>query len=91
MKRMSVAEAKAHFSACVELAESGRPVVITRHRKPVVAVVSLGDFSHLCGIRAAGPEEGLAGLAGGWKHSDELVRIVRRLRRSPSRSVPDLD
>lgn len=34
---------------------------------------------------------GLAALAGGWEGSEELVDTVLALRRSPGRTVPDLD
>lgn len=37
--RASVAEAKARFSEMIEAARSGKPVIVTRHGKPVVAVV----------------------------------------------------
>ena len=39
-KVLSIVEAKSQFSDCVRTAEGGSPVVITRHGKPVVAVVS---------------------------------------------------
>ena len=91
MKKMSVAEAKAHFSDCIERAERGDPVVITRHGKSVAAVISVGDLKHVRKVQTAGPEEGLAGLAGGWKNSDELVAILQRVKRTRPRFVPDFD
>ena len=39
MKRMSVAEAKAHFSELVAEARRGKKTVILRHGKPAAAVV----------------------------------------------------
>jgi prevent-host-death family protein len=39
MKRMSVAEAKAHFSELVADARRGKKTVILRHGKPAAAVV----------------------------------------------------
>jgi prevent-host-death family protein len=39
MKKMSVAEAKAHFSELIEDARRGRKTVILRHGKPAAAVV----------------------------------------------------
>jgi prevent-host-death family protein len=39
MKRMSVAEAKAHFSELVADARRGRKTVILRHGRPAAAVV----------------------------------------------------
>jgi prevent-host-death family protein len=39
MKKMSVAEAKAHFSEVVADARRGKKVVILRHGRPAAAVV----------------------------------------------------
>ena len=39
----SVREAKAHFSAAIATAESGEPVVVTRHGKPVAKIVPFDD------------------------------------------------
>jgi prevent-host-death family protein len=39
MKRASVAEAKAHFSALIKKAESGEEVVVTRSGVPVARIV----------------------------------------------------
>lgn len=90
-KRVSVAEAKAHFADCVRKAETGDPVLITRHGKPVVALVPANDLETLRRLRAAGPEGGLASLAGGWKGSEDLVEILGGLRRTGPRSSPRLD
>ncbi len=88
---MSVAEAKARFSECVEHAEDGDPVVITRHGKSVAAMISVEDLKHVQKIRTAGAEQGLANIAGGWKNSDELVKILENSKRSKQRFVPELD
>jgi prevent-host-death family protein len=80
---MSVAQAKATFAACVRWAESGEAVIISRHGKPVAAMVRAEDLERLERLRSAGPESGLASLAGGWKNSDELIELVRKARRSP--------
>lgn len=82
LRMMSVAQAKATFAACVRWAESGEAVVISRHGKPVAALVRAEDLDRLERLRAAGPEGGLASLAGGWKNADELVELVRRSRRT---------
>ena len=86
----SVADAKAHFADCLREAERGEPVVITRHGKRVAALVPASELKQLALLRAAGPEAGLAGLAGGWKGSDELVDVISRGRRSRPRRVPKL-
>ena len=44
MKRVSVAEAKAHFSELVAEARRGKKIVILRHGKPAAAVVPVGDI-----------------------------------------------
>ena len=89
-KRFTVAEAKARFAECLRDAEEGRSVLITRHGKEVAAVVSLVDFEQVERLRAAGPEGGLAGLAGGWKGSEALVDDLVRFRRTSGRRAPKL-
>ena len=74
--RMSLAEAKTNLSTCVRKAETGIPVIITRHGKPVAALVRAEDLAHLERLRKSGPEGGLASLAGGWEGSEELVEIL---------------
>ena len=81
-RTLSVAQAKATFAACVRWAEDGEPIIISRHGKPVAALVQATDVEHLARLRAAGPEGGLASVAGGWKGSDRLARLVRRGGRS---------
>ncbi len=75
-KYVSLAEAKATFSECIREVEKGKPVRITRHGKPVAALVSPEDLDHLERLRKAGPDGGLASIAGGWDGSDELVSIL---------------
>lgn len=89
-KRLAVAEAKARFAECLRDAEEGRSVLISRHGKPVAAMVSVSDFEQIGRLRAAGPEAGLASLAGGWKGSDDLVESVLHVRRTAGRRVPKL-
>ncbi len=83
----SVAEAKAHFSDCLRSAEQGDSVVITRHGKPVAAIVRAADLERLERLRAAGPQGGLASLAGGWDRSEEVVEFLEKQRRSPARGL----
>ncbi len=84
---LSVADAKAHFADCLRAVERGRAVVITRHGKRVAALVPADDLAHLERLRAAGPEAGLAGIAGGWAGSDKLVEAVARVRRTAPRTL----
>ena len=90
-RSISVAEMKAHFADWVRTAEAGDSVMITRHGKPVVALVPAAELEQLTRLKAAGPERGLAGLAGGWEGSEELVEHLSELRRSGPRATPDLD
>lgn len=85
-RRLSLAEVKATFSARVREAEHGEPLVITRHGTPVAALVGADDYAELRRLRAAGPEAGLASVAGGWEGSEELVARILERRRSRGRS-----
>ena len=84
-RTLSAAQAKAEFAECVRRAEAGEAIVITRHGKAVAALVAATSLKDLDRLRAAGPEAGLAGLAGGWKGSHELVKTVLQTRRSRAR------
>ncbi len=90
-KEVTVAEAKKQLSSWVRNAEYGETVVITRRGKPVAALVSTEDLGQLERLRAAGPNAGLAGLAGGWDNSDEFVRNTLRHTRTRGRGVPDFE
>ena len=90
-KNVSVAEIKAHFADWVRAAEAGESVVITRHGKPVVALVPADEMEQLRRLKAAGPEKGLISVAGGWEGSDELAERVAEARRSGPRDFSGLD
>ena len=85
---VSAAKAKAEFADCMRRAESGHPVVITRHGKAVVALVRADQMEQLERLRAAGPAAGMVGLAKGWRGSLELVDLLARSRRSKPRRGP---
>jgi prevent-host-death family protein len=87
---MSAAKAKAEFAECMRKAEAGDAVVITRHGKAVVALVRADHLQQLERLRSAGPAAGLAGLAGGWRGSEELVRILDGSPRTKARRAPRL-
>lgn len=87
----AVAEIKARFSEFVREAERGEPVVITRNGKPVAALVGTDELERLQRLRAAGPEAGLASVAGGWEGSDELVTLLADSRRTKPRKRSNLD
>ena len=88
---ISVAEAKATFSECIRKVEAGNTVLITRHGKPVAALVSPGDLEHLERLRKAGPESGLASIVGGWENSEELASILDASPRQGQRNTPNLE
>ena len=90
-KSLSVAEAKANFSACIRKVETGESVLITRHGKTVAALVPADELERLERLRKAGPETGLISIAGGWEGSEELADILDKSIRRGQRSVPKLD
>ncbi len=90
-KNVSVAKAKAALSECIRQVEAGAPIVITRHGRPVAALVRPNDLEHLERLRKAGPESGLASIAGGWPDSGELVKNLEESPRRGRRDVPDMD
>jgi prevent-host-death family protein len=87
---ISVAEAKTAFSECIRQVEKGVALIITKHGKPVAALVPPDEVEQLERLRKAGPEKGLASIAGGWKGSDELAEIMEGSSRHGQRNVPDL-
>ena len=90
-KSVSVAKAKAALSECIRQVEAGSSVLITRHGRPVAALVRPSELEHLERLRKAGPESGLASIAGGWPESGELVRNLEESPRRGRRHVPDMD
>jgi prevent-host-death family protein len=85
---VSVAEARDRLSAHVRSAEHGTPVVITRRGRAVAAIVGVEAYARLELLRVAGPQAGLAGLAGGWEDSEDLVRELDDRRRGQPRPSP---
>ena len=75
-REISLAEAKATLSECIRDVEKGLSVLIKRHGKPVAALVRPDDLDNLERLKRAGPEGGLASLAGGWEGSEELAYIL---------------
>ena len=91
MSDHTVSEVKAKFSEYVRAAEHGDPVVITRHGQAVAALVGPNELETLQRLRAAGPQGGLASIAGGWEDSEDLVRVLETSPRVGSRTTPSLD
>ena len=90
-RTVSVAEVKSRFAAYVRRAEAGNIVVLSRHGRPVAALIPADDVAQFERLRAAGPGKGLASLAGGWRGSEELVGLLTGQKRSRSRKTPSLD
>ena len=92
-KTLTAAEAKTHFAKSLRRVEAGDVVEITRYGKPVAALVGSEDLEQLERLRAAKPQQGLAGLVGRWDDGDDLADEVDRIvaSRGPAREVPDLE
>jgi len=85
--KLSAAHAKSQLADCLRKAENGEPVIITRHGKAVAALVGVDRVA--LGTRRTMRGAGLAGLAGGWKGSEELVKALKSVRRTrPRRPIP---
>jgi len=91
--KVTAAEAKAKFADCVRAAEKGDSVVITRHGKDVAVIISPERLAHIERMEASEPKLGIASLIGGWEGSEELVRILERIKRTRAkqRPAPKLD
>ncbi len=89
--KVTAAEAKAKFAECLRSAEKGDSVVITRHGKDVAVLISPERHLQVQRIEASRKPGGLAALAGGWEGSDELYRIVKRIRRTGPRAAPKFE
>jgi len=76
--RTTAAEAKTRFAEFIRLVERGESVVITRHGKPVAALVAPSELKELERLRSRTPEDGLAGLVGKWTDSEELVQELEK-------------
>jgi prevent-host-death family protein len=90
-KSLSVAEVKATLSEQIREVETGEPIIITRHGKAVAALVRAEDLKQLERLRAAGPDTGLASLAGGWEDADDLLHVLDSSLRMGQREVANLD
>ena len=86
-KSISVADVKATLSQCIREVEGGDSIIITRHGKVVAALVPPDDIAQLERLKNAGPQSGLASLAGGWENSDELVNLLKTSKRIGSRTI----
>jgi len=90
VRQLTAAQAKSRLADCLRKAEHGEPVVITRNGKPVAVLVSI-DRVVLRKAKTSLTGTGLAGLVGGWKGSEDLVRALGKLRRSRPRRPITID
>jgi prevent-host-death family protein len=90
-RNLSIVEAKTHLSGCIREVEQGGSVLITRHGKAVAALIPADTLEQMERIKKAGPQGGLASLAGGWKGSEDLIRRLAQSKRSKPRKYPALD
>lgn len=88
---ISISDAKANFSAAIRRAESGEAVFITRHGKRVAGLVDVDDLERLERLRTAGPEGGLASVAGSWEDADELADLLDEHERTGPREGSPLE
>ena len=91
MRQIPLSEAKALFSDCIRAVEQGEFLIITRHDKPVAAIVRPENIEQLDRLRRAGPEGGLASLAGGWEDSAEVLQIIAETPRTSFRVIPEVE
>ena len=89
-RKLSAAQAKSQLADCLRQAENGEAVIITRHGKAVAALVGL-DRVALSKGRDTRAGVGLAALVGGWKGSEDLVRMLTKTRRTRPRRPISLD
>lgn len=84
---LSIANAKAHFSECIETALEKGYVLITRYGKPIAAVVDIQDLAQLQRLRAAREAGSLADIAEGWDDADEFAQMLDEIVQDRYRSI----
>lgn len=84
VRTLPVAEAKAHLTQHIRDTERGGRLIITRHGRPVAALVSVQDLDAVERGLPAGAG-GLASLAGSLGTGGEFAANVERIRRGRSR------
>ena len=74
MPKVSVAEAKSHFSEIIAKSAFGHErFIITRRNKPVAVLVSLADLEIL---EQHEDRQGLASMVGQWNNFDEVAAVL---------------
>ncbi|MBI3948283.1 MAG: type II toxin-antitoxin system Phd/YefM family antitoxin [Armatimonadetes bacterium] len=88
---LSIAEAKSSFSEVVNRVAFGRErVIISRHGKPLVALVPLEELAELEQLRAAETPRNLAAVAGQWDSFEEIDAFVEEAYASRQEDRPRL-
>lgn len=90
-KNISITRAKAQFAACIIEVEQGESILITRHGKPVAALVPAVEYEQFERLHQTRSEQGLASVAGSWEGAEELVQEIERFGRSGVRQAVSLD
>ncbi len=90
---LTAAQAKAQFAESLRLVERGDIVVITRHGKPVAAMINADELEQFERVRAAGPEAGLGSLIYQWSDTESFVTALDQVveDRTPPRELPKLE
>ena len=78
MRRMSLADTKAHLSAVVDEVEAGEEIVITRRGQPVARIVA--ERKRPAGNASALIKELRAFVLAQPKQAESGVQLVRRVR-----------
>lgn len=82
-KSVPITEIEAQPGSWFRVAEAGESILVTRQGRTVAVVLPASRFEEQEKGTALQPESraGLAGLAGGWEGSEELVKLIGRNRR----------
>ena len=76
-KKRGAEEARAQLPALLDAAETGETTIITRHGRPIAALVPIKDYD-----TAAKPQQSLLSLAGSGKGfwGEDSTQTIRQLR-----------
>lgn len=88
-KSVPITEIEARPRSWFRAAEAGESILVTRRGRTVAVVLpaaKLGKPDQKT-VPQLESQAGLAGLAGGWEGSEELVKLIGRNRRSRRRSL----
>jgi len=93
-KRISAAQAKAHFSALVaQVAYGGQHYIIERRGKPLAAMVSVDDLQRLEELSPPSRPQGALALVGAWREVEDqdldalVAEIYEQRARDTGRAV----